>query len=204
MTAAQKSSSIELVTHLTMTGNLTTTGTMALAVCKATAPIPVNPAAAIADLLYVPNIVSEIDPISFSIDPLTRKVNTGSIGFSIVDTGAGSMVRAWLTACHHYGARVDVLVGVRGMAVSDYAPVFVGSLRGARLDAGEAVFTADDLSTIYRGREVEGLFAGEHPAESAFHSVASSHAAAATAAMRWPCGAPYTRARRLAACLPHA
>lgn len=141
------------------------------------APYCENSAEAEADQVWVPNLLKSIASASYEIDPKDRSSSIGQFSFDLIDTGAGSPVRAWLDSVYINGAQVTVKLGLPGMALSTFAPLGVYYAVDAIPEPGSQAIQCRDSKWIIEEQSFAGLWVAEHPAEIALRN------------LRW-CGVP--------------
>lgn len=105
---------------------------------------------------YTP-IVSSVDPISGSIDPVKRTFSRNQINISFTDEGPGSFIRNLLSGNRLRGRKVTVKLGEVSLdSSSDFADYFVGVLADFVPSEGEVTFATRDAMKILQDATLPG------------------------------------------------
>jgi hypothetical protein len=113
----------------------------------------------------VQNIVAGVTPVSWSVDPYTRKSNIGELSIEVSDSGTGSFVRNMIENYYTKGAKVTAKLGVVDLDVSTYADYWSGVIEDYSQEPGVITFQCIGNSTICKDVEKAGLWTNKHPFE---------------------------------------
>lgn len=107
-------------------------------------------------------ILNTVTSISRNVDPVTRKVSSGSLTLDIVDDGT---IRNWAFEHTLPGARVYVRFGFAGISISDYLVAFTGFIDDIATDgASVTIRLRDFLGSLFQ-KPFAGIFISKHPVE---------------------------------------
>jgi hypothetical protein len=122
----------------------------------------------------VPNVVSDVGTISYTIDPLTRKPQVGQTDVEVSDPGPGSFIRTVIENYYIKGQQIEISFGPDTAASSAFAPLWSGIIEDAVPSPGKVVLKCAGALDVTKRFKASGLWSAKHPAEIALECLTAS------------------------------
>jgi len=116
----------------------------------------------VAAVAAYPATIDSVTPVSYAIDPLTRKHSVGSVSIRFLADG---WAKALVIAKRLRGKRIDIKLGFRGIALADFANYAVQRIiDDVQVEPDGAVtLKAVDAFGLMRDKQIVGYWVAQHP-----------------------------------------